>query len=220
MKRHTRDEILQKLRETARKFGPSFKAIEFEKLTGIDYHAVSRAFGSWHDAMIAAKLEPITSRRNITKPDLIEQAKLLAVELGKNTLTISEWREKGICDDGAIRRRFGSWSNFLKEAGLKVGNPQDIPNDELLAEMGRLHNLSGKNVSPTDMDFQGRFSSSTYIRRWDSWKNAWLCYLDSPYVMPARKPQEVNEVQPIGKHVNCVNWGQTCLLTFARKNKE
>jgi hypothetical protein len=199
MKKHTRNEILQALREVAQKLGPSFKATEFEELTGIDYHAVSRAFGSWHDAMIAAKLEPITSKRNITKPDLIEQAKLLTAELGKNTLTISEWRKKGICDDGVIRRRFGSWSNFLKDAGLKVGNPQDTANDELLAEMGRLHNLLGKKVSPTDMDFQGKFSSSTYIRRWGSWKNAWVCYIDSSYVMPIHKPQEIYEVQQSGK---------------------
>lgn len=199
MKKHTKDEIQQKLLETAQKLGPSFKATDFERLTSIDYHAVSRIFGSWHDAMISVGLEPVTSRRNITKPDLIAQAKILAAKLGKNTLTITDWRGKGICDDGVIRRRFGSWSNFLKECGLEIGNPQDISNDGLLSEMGRLHNLLGKKVSPGDMDSKGTFSSSTYIRRWGSWQNAWACYLDSPYSQPSRNLQEVCEVSLLGK---------------------
>lgn len=199
MKQVSKEKILHKLKETAQKMGPSFKAIEFERSTGIDYHAVSRIFGSWHDAMLAAGLEPITSRRNITKPDLIAQAKILAAELEKDTLTITDWKKKRICHDGVIRRRFGSWSNFLKEAGLRISNPQDIPNDELLSEMGRLHKLLGKKVSPNDMDSKGKFSSSTYIRRWDTWGNAWSCYLDSPYIMPFHK-KEVDEMQQSGKH--------------------
>lgn len=195
MRKHTKEKILEALREVASKRGPTFKATEFEKLTGIDYHAVSRAFGSWHDAMISAGLEPITNRRSITRQDLIAQAKILAGELEKRTLTITDWKRKGICDDGVIRRRFGSWTNFLKEAGLQVGNPQNISNDELLSEMRRVHNVLAKKVSPNDMDFQGRFSSSTYIRRWGSWQNAWSCYLDSPYSSTERSPEASEDAE-------------------------
>jgi len=144
--------------------------------------------------MMAAGLEPITNRKNITKSDLIAQAKIFSIDLQKETLTKTDWKKKGGCSEGVIRRRFGSWPNFMKEAGLNIGKRRDIPNDELLSEMGRLHKLLGKKVSVGDMDFRGRFSSGTYIRRWGSWVNAWLCYLDSSYVMPLQK-SGVNEMQ-------------------------
>ena len=200
MKRYTKEEILQKLREVAQKLGPSFKANEFKKLTGIDLGNVSRKYGSWYNAMMAAGLEPIANKRDFTKPELIEHAKILAAELGKNTITIDDWKKKGICSNGVIYLRFGNWSNFLTEAGLKIGNPQNIPNDALLSEMARLHNLLGKRVSPMDMDSKGAFSSSTYIKRWGSWKNVWSCYLDSPYVISAHKQQEIIETHKSDKH--------------------
>jgi len=199
MRKYTKEYILEKLRETATKIGSSFKATEFERVTGIDRDLVSRIFGSWYDAMTAAELEPIASRRSITKPELIAQAKILAAELQKETLTKTEWKKKRIYSEGVIRRRFGSWPNFLKEAGLKIGRRRDIPNDELLAEMGRLHNLLGKKISTNDMNSRGEFSSNIYIRRWGSWKNAWSCYLDSPYVISSRKPQEIDEYKQLSK---------------------
>jgi hypothetical protein len=181
MKRYTKEELLEKLQEASQKLGNSFKAKDFKVLTGIDYHAVSRAFGSWHDAMIEAGLAPLSSRRFLSTEMLISEAKALANKMGRSTLTIYDWRTHGSCDDGVVRRKFGSWSRFLTSAGLLVGNPQDIPNEALLSELHRLRVLLGKKVSPNDMDSKGAYSSSTYIRRWGSWNAAWSCYVDSPY---------------------------------------
>lgn len=181
MKKYTKNELLEKLQEASKKLGSAFKAKDFQELTGINYHLISRAFGSWHDAMVAAGLAPLSNRRFLSTEMLIAEARALAQKIGKSTLTVFDWRKEGPCDDGVIRRRFGSWSRFLEAANLLVGNPQDISNEALLSELHRLHLLLGKKVSPNDMDSMGGYSSSTYIRRWGSWNSAWSCYIDSPY---------------------------------------
>jgi hypothetical protein len=179
MATYSRDQLLDMLRKASQTLGTDFRAKDFQAFTGVNYHVVSRAFGSWHDAMLEAGLTPKSDKRLILPADLIHEARALASHLGKNTLTIFDWRSHGSCDDGTVRRRFGSWELFLKEAKLDLGNPQDIPNQKLLKEFGRLHNVLRKPVSPGDMDSMGKYSSSTYIRRWGSWRSAWNCYLES-----------------------------------------
>jgi len=206
MKKYTKDELLEKLQEAFHKLGSSFKAKDFQDLTGINYHAVSRAFGSWHDAMIEAGLEPLSNRRFFSTEELKAEAQALAKKMGKSTLTIYDWRKHGSCDDGVIRRRFGSWSSFLKAASLSVGNPQGIPNVTLLSELHRLYFLLGKKVSPNDMDSKGKYSSSTYIKRWGSWNAAWSCYIDSLYstVSPLAHPPDRSE-SSLGKFGEIIN---------------
>jgi len=183
MRVHSKAKLLRAILDASIQLGKSFRASDFQKHTGIDRDAVSRKFGSWHDAMIAAGLQPVSSRRSILKSDLLMQAKNLANQLGKDSLTITDWRGRNLCDDGTIRRRFGSWSRFLQEAGLRVGTHRDIPNEALLSELDRLFRLLGKNVSSIDMNSMGKYSSSVYIKRWGSWSAAWACYQDNPQLI-------------------------------------
>jgi len=181
------------LRKTSGILGTDFSANDFQAATGVNYHIVSRAFGSWHAAMLAAGLTPKSNKRLILPEDLIHEARALAARLGKNTLTVFDWSRHGSCNDGTIRRRFGSWEAFLKEANLDIGNPQDIPNQQLLKELGRLYRVLRKPVSPGDMDGMGQYSSSTYIRRWGSWKSAWCCFIETAETSVA--PQEDSSPQ-------------------------
>jgi hypothetical protein len=204
MAAYSKEQILELLRNAASTLGPDFAAKDFEKSSGVNYHRVSRLFGSWHAAMLAAGLTPKSSKRLILPQDLIHEARALAARLGKNTLTIDDWRRNGSCDDGAIRRRFKSWTGFLKEAHLEVGNAQDIPNQELLKEMGRLYGILRKAVSPGDMDGMGQYSSSTYIRRWGSGKSAWNCFVETADTSVA--PQ--GECSPETTQPQCVFYGE------------
>ena len=199
MAAYSKEQIVELLRNAASRLGPDLTAKDFAKSSGVNYHLVSRLFGSWHAAMLAAGLTPKSSKRLILPQDLLHEARALATRLGKNTLTIEDWRKNGSCDDGVIRRRFKSWSGFLKEANLEVGNAQDIPNQELLKELGRLHGVLRKAVSPGDMDAMGRYSSSTYIRRWGSWKSAWNCFLETADTSVTPQPESSLEAkQPQG----------------------
>jgi hypothetical protein len=73
---------------------------------------------------------------------------------------------------GTYRRKFGSWNDALREAGLELSNRTDIPKSDLLAELERLNEELERTPTVEDMWEKGRFGSATYRTAFGSWNDA------------------------------------------------
>ncbi len=61
-------------------------------------------------------------KRNISKEDLIFDLQKVADEIGQNSITRTTYEARGSYGVNTILRRFGSWNDGLKEAGLMIQN--------------------------------------------------------------------------------------------------
>jgi predicted transcriptional regulator len=85
----------------------------------------------------------------------------------------------------AVRRRFGSWQAALERAGLpdrysgapvthkmRTSPARAADDKELLQDLKRVGELTGRSVTQVDVIREGRFAPTTYQRRFGSWSKA------------------------------------------------
>jgi hypothetical protein len=65
------------------------------------------------------KFELQKTARGLSDDDFLEDLRRVARELGRDTVTISEYTEHGLGRATIIQRRFRSWFKALEDAGLK-----------------------------------------------------------------------------------------------------
>jgi hypothetical protein len=124
-----------------------------------------RKFGSWNKFLETQNIEP-TKHHLISKEKCISEYKKVKAKLGK-VPTKSEFDKNSNISSGSFTRIWGSWSNFLKEQGVKT---RDVSNQELIDEYFKLKEYLGKKtLTQADMNEKGRFSSSTFERRFGGW---------------------------------------------------
>ncbi|MBR2658918.1 hypothetical protein IKD57_03465, partial [Candidatus Saccharibacteria bacterium] len=86
--------------------------------------AIQKRFGSWNKFLEEAGLN--TNRSFASDEELIQQAQMLARELGR-TPTMREFeKDQRTASPAAIQKRFGSWNKFLEEAGLKINKKRGV----------------------------------------------------------------------------------------------
>lgn len=164
-------ELLRDLREAATRLGHTPTRDEFNEFGS--YRSVSvysSRFGSWNAALEKAELE-LNHEHNIPKSKLIAEVERLAAEKGK-TPTLSEFARKAPYSSGVIYRKFASWNELLKQAGLEANQRKDITDEELKREMRRLTAELGHPPSQHHMTARGEFSFKTYQERFGSWTEA------------------------------------------------
>jgi len=72
--------------------------------------------------------------------------------------------EHGTHGLATYQRRFGSWSEALKEAGFDP-NADQVSDEELLDDLQRLHEELGKVPSILDVEAEGNHGPTTYQNR-------------------------------------------------------
>lgn len=130
-------------------------------------------FGDWKPALEAAGLDPDEmGSKEIPDRELLAELQRLAQDLGKSP-SQGDMLEHGQYSDNVYKLRFGSWNEALQEAMLDT-NAQwnEIPEDELLAELERLADELGRVPVPEEMDEHGVYGTATYHRRFGSWRQA------------------------------------------------
>lgn len=124
-----------------------------------------KKFGTWNSFLKTQNVEP-TKLHLIPKEKYISEYKKVKAKLGKIP-TKKEFDENSSISSSSFRRIWGSWSNFLKEQGVRT---RDISNEELIDEYVKLKAYLGKKtLTQADMNEKGKFSSSTFERRFGSW---------------------------------------------------
>jgi hypothetical protein len=128
------------------------------------------AFGSWNDALREANLD-VNVRSDIPEKELLSEIQSLSDEISK-TPESREMDQRGKFDSTTYSSRFGSWNEALKQAGFDPLLRSDIPESELIDEIHRLADTLNRPPTRDEMEYQGRFSSSIYSRRFGTWTDS------------------------------------------------
>lgn len=139
-------------------------------LTGFGHGTYSNYFGSWNEAIEKSGLD-VKNRKNIPDEELIDEIRRLRRLIGRPPCG-HEMNKLGKFSANIYQRRFGSWNDSLKEAGLDINKRRRIPRQDLIDELHRLEERIGKSPTSQDMDKKGKYGWTTYISRFGSWNEA------------------------------------------------
>ncbi|MCP9934355.1 HNH endonuclease [Cyanobium sp. Candia 9D4] len=113
------------------------------------------------------------SGQPVSDAELLEDLRRVASNLGKTTVAQKEYRLVGLYDDSTATRRFGSWNEALKAAGLSISNVLDIGDEDLYENILTLWQHYGRQPRRRELALQpSRISQSPYLRRFQTWNAA------------------------------------------------
>jgi len=113
------------------------------------------------------------------REEIIREIQRVATEIEPVPLTKQAFKRAGRISENKVRYHFGSWNEAVIAAGLKPNASgftetvtSKIGEEELLLEIGRVWQQTGKQPSESMMNANGRFSVKPYRARWRSWQQA------------------------------------------------
>lgn len=143
------------------------------------------------------KFELEESPRGAPDEELLEDLRRSAKTLGRETITMAEYEEVGKTHPSTIQRRFGSWPNALKLAGLQPSRSKiGISDDELFENIKSLWMSLGRQPRYTEVKAPNSlFSAGTYENRFGSWSKALGRFVEWVNSDSPSQPQENVEAQ-------------------------
>jgi len=127
------------------------------------------------------KFELEEYHRGITDEELIADLKRVANELNKKSVPIASrnpsfqrYNERGKYDSSTLARRFGSWSEALKRAGLQMNRqPLRISEEELFKNIEEIWVKLGRQPRNTEIQKPlSKYSGGAYEKRFGTWRKA------------------------------------------------
>jgi len=118
--------------------------------------------------------------REINVPDskLLDDLRQVGKEHGRDKLTHRSYPQYGKYSSHTFRRRFGSWNNALKLAGLSINNESRITEARLFENLERVWVKLGRQPARRDMVKPiSEFSEGPYRNRFGSWNKALLGFM-------------------------------------------
>lgn len=107
--------------------------------------------------------------------DIISVAKLL----NQDKLTIREYDENGIYNSTTIIRRFKTWNNAIKKAGLRCSNQLYISKEDLFKNILTIWEYLGRQPRRAELELPiSKYSQTPYNREFKSWNNALQSFVD------------------------------------------
>lgn len=103
--------------------------------------------------------------------DLIEDLNRVAEKVGRSP-SYDDYDEHGKYSPRTVENHFGTWNEAKEAAGLQKIKRNDIPTDELLADLDRIANIVGAAPVIEDYKEKGKFAITTYHNRFGSWNEA------------------------------------------------
>lgn len=127
-------------------------------------------FGGIDDALDAADIEQDDPPR-ISKEDIIEEISRLAKQ--ETPPSVDRMDSDGRFSARICWNRFGSWNAAVRAAGYEpLRESETHTEEELLADIKRLHDELGRPPTTRDMVEQGTYTASVYFSRFESWNTA------------------------------------------------
>ena len=143
------------------------------------------------------------NNRGISDEELLADLRRCASQIGRNTITLSQYAEIGKAHPSTFQRRFNSWVRALELAGLAPSRSKiGIPDEELLANIEQLWIQLGRQPRYTEVKVPAsKYSAGTYERRFGSWRGAlsvFISWVSSDEPTPPQESKDGNTVQPKG----------------------
>lgn len=141
------------------------------------------------------KFELEESNRGISDEELLDDLRRCAKAIGRDTITIAEYEEIGKTHPCTIRRRFDSWPNALKLAGLQLSRSKiGITNEELFENLKSLWISLGRQPRYSEVKKpRSQFCVGAYEDRFDTFTKALKAFVT--WVNSDSQDQNVQEAE-------------------------
>lgn len=114
-----------------------------------------------------------TNARYFKNRELLDDLKKVARLYSKEAITQSEYNKKGQFTHKTFCRRFGSWNNALKKAGLKIEREMNIPDEELYENLEKIWIKLGRQPFYSEIKKPAsKYCVDVYCRRFGGWMKA------------------------------------------------
>ena len=200
----TVDELLEDLRRVADEEKSKWlREATYNKRGQYGSSTIRSRFGSWAKALqsIGLKIEDKQFKKHLACPStraLVTDIKAVAKQLGKNTLTSSEYEQYGKYGKSCARNRFGKWGNVLAAADLDATgyHTAGITDEQLLEAIYKAWERLGRQPNTRDLkNGEMGYGQTTYINRFGSWRNSMIAFKE--YVQQRQGDIKVMRPSPV-----------------------
>jgi hypothetical protein len=116
--------------------------------------------------------------------ELLNDLGIVAKKFGKNTVTKREYLKQGSFCPETISKRFGSWEDGLKKAGLSVDRLAHITTEELIADIQNVaKKLDKRSLTLCNYTKNGAYSENPIRKHFGTW----LVALEKAGLLPSAK---------------------------------
>lgn len=85
---------------------------------------------------------------------------------------LRDMSQDGAHSSKTYQKKFGSWNNALRAAGLGINEETNIDKSDLIDELRRLAEELGRTPTSRDMADRGKYGTATYTHKFGSWNDA------------------------------------------------
>ncbi len=85
---------------------------------------------------------------------------------------LRDMNQHGAHSSKTYQKKFGSWNNALRAAGLEINAETDINKSDLIDELRRLGDEIDRTPTSRDMADKGKYGTATYTHKFGSWNDA------------------------------------------------
>jgi len=175
-------ELIQDVQDVAKSLGKDTLTGSEYSLHGKYYHStLQRRFGSWKKVLEACNLETVghNFKCNISNEEMITDLKRVAGIVNLESPTRESYDKYGKYHSATLCRKYGSWNNVLKFAGMKLNLNRKMSNEEMFEEIERIWIILGKQPTATDIKSGiSKYSLASYVRRFGGWRKALEAFVD------------------------------------------
>ncbi len=119
------------------------------------------------------KFELKTYHRDTPSEEMISDLNRVALKLGKDTVSVSEYGKHGKFHPDTLMKRFGSWNKTIEKAGLKKGMVFNLSEKDLFQNLEKVWITLGRQPKAKDMKPPISDCSITpYLSKFGSWRKA------------------------------------------------
>jgi hypothetical protein len=136
--------------------------------------------------------------RNTPDQEFLDDLKRVADELGANTVSMSQYNERGRFAASSLWRRFGSWPQALERAGLtSAARNVKYTDEQLFSNLVDVWSHLGRQPRYDDLTSQtSRIAVDSYKRRFGGWRKALEAFVrwanDSELSPPSDSPADAS----------------------------
>ena len=144
----------------------------------------------------------VAHKQSLSKDELVSAICELASKKGRAP-TRSEMDEEGKYSSFPAVKKFGSWNEALRTAGLEPNLEFELSDEAILDEIHRVAEKVGGTPTTDDIDREARFSVGAVTNSFDSWNKALYAADLSPNVEFSISNEDIiKAIRRLGKRLN------------------